>query len=560
MKPVEVHGCTEVAVHDGTAVAVHDGPAVAVGRGTVTALDGGRPVADVCLVLEGTYPYVEGGVSTWVHELIGSLPALRFSLVHIGAEQGAPTRKRYVLPANVVTLSDLYCREPRARGRDAVTLRRAALAERRRHADACRTSRVLHGIRRLHLEDPVDASVLDDLASGDLTVGAFLHGRASFELTAELYERLAPDASFLDFFWHFRSMHLPLVRLLGAEPPVAALYHAVCTGYAGFLAAVWSRRAGCPFLLTEHGIYARERKLELDGAAWFRRTRDGRGSDGTSESIDSATASPLRRMWVHFFQALARCAYVQASTVVSLCEVNRRRQIADGAPAARTLVVPNGIDVDAFRTRFRGMRFRAAARRPMRVGFVGRLVPIKDLVTFIRACYLALQRVDLDVRIIGPLDEDRLYARRCRRLVVKLGLERAIRFVGARPIERIYPEIDVLILTSFSEGQPLVILEANAAGIPVIASDVGACRELLEGRSALDRQIGPSGIVTRLAVPEETAAAIGRLALDPGLRRRMGAAGQRRVAAFYRKSATVSTYRELYTAGAWRASAGASSA
>ena len=516
--------------------------------------------ADVCLVLEGTYPYVKGGVSTWVHDLIASLPELRFALVHVAPERGTYTRKLYSLTANVVSLSDLYCREPLARGRDAAVLQRVASAERRRHAGVLRSSRVLHGIRRLHLEDDVDSSLLDDLASGDLSVGAFLHGRASFELMTELCERLAADASFLDFFWHFRSMNLPLVRLLGAEPPAASTYHALCTGYAGLLAAVWSQRTGRPFLLTEHGIYARERKLELDRAAWLRGARDGRPSNGNDRTMDSATASALRRMWVHFFRALARCAYSRASSVVSLCEISRKRQIADGAPVGRTLVVPNGIDLEGFRARVGGVPSRAAERRPVRVAFVGRLVPIKDVVTLIRACFLALRAVDLDVHIIGPIDEDPPYARRCRRLVAKLGLGRVIRFEEALPIERIYSAIDILVLTSFSEGQPLVILEANAAGIPVVASDVGDCRDLLEGRNDADRRIGPGGIVTRLAAPEETADAIARLARDPALRRRMGPAGQRRVATYYRKSATISTYRALYTAGPWRASAGASSA
>jgi polysaccharide biosynthesis protein PelF len=522
----------------------------------------GSPRADVCLVLEGTYPYVKGGVSTWVHDLIGSLPDLRFTLVHIGPEPGTYVRKHYSLPANVVGLSDLYCREPSGPGRDPESLQRAARAERRRNARSRGFSRVLQGIRRLHLEDHVDPSLLDDLSSGDLSVGAFLHGRASFELTMELYEQLAPDASFLDFFWHSRSMHLPLVRLLGAEPPAAAVYHAVCTGYAGLLAAAWSQRSGRPFLLTEHGIYARERNVELDRAAWFRQTRDGHQSNGTCEPAESATASALRHIWVRFFRALAQCAYARASAVVSLCEVNRSRQIADGAPADKTLVVPNGIDLEEFQAAIlHGITTPPPPNgRPLTVGFVGRVVPIKDVVTFIRACFLALQAIDLDVRIIGPIDEDRSYVRRCRRLVARLGLERVIRFEGALPVERIYPEIDVVVLTSFSEGQPLVILEANAAGIPVVATDVGACRELLEGRNEADRRIGPSGIVTRLAAPEETAAAIARLARDPELRRLMGSAGRRRVAAFYRKKATVSAYRGLYTGVPWRASAGASSA
>jgi len=518
--------------------------------------DAARP--DVCLVLEGTYPYVRGGVSTWVHDLVGHLPDVRFALVHVGPEPGAYTRKLYSLPPNVVSLSDLYCQEAPARECDIAARERAARAQCRRHADASRSSRVLRGIRRLHLEQHVDAALLDDLASGDLSVDAFLHGRATFELTAELCERLAPGTSFLDFFWHFRSMHVPLIRLLAAEPPAASVYHALCTGYAGLLATVWSHRAGRPFLLTEHGIYVRERILELD--RWFRGTRVARRSGEVHGTSDSVTASSLRRMWAHYFHALARCAYTRATAVVSLCEASRDRQIADGAPAERTRVVPNGIDLEDFRARISATPLNVREHRPLRVGFVGRLVPIKDVITFIRACSLALQEVDLDVRIIGSTAEDPTYTRRCRSLVAKLGLERAIRFEGARPVGRVYSELDVLVLTSFSEGQPLVILEAGAAGIPVVASDVGACRELLEGREGADRQLGPGGIVTRLSAPEETAAALVRLARDSELRRRLGDAGRQRMAEFYRASATVSAYRTLYEDASWQASAGASSA
>jgi glycosyltransferase involved in cell wall biosynthesis len=246
--------------------------------------------------------------------------------------------------------------------------------------------------------------------------------------------------------------------------------------------------------------------------------------------------------------------------VVSLCEASRARQIADGAPAERTLVISNGIDTRRFNTPGAESHDPLAARRPLRVGFVGRVVPIKDLITFIRACHLAMQDADIEVRIFGPDDEDRQYARRCRNLVSKLGLGREIRFEPSQPAERIYAGIDVLVLTSFSEGQPLVALEAGAAGLPVIASDVGACRELLEGREEADRRIGPSGIVTRLAAPEETAAAIVRLAREPELRRRMGAAGRRRVATCYRESATIDQYRSLYREEPWPASVGASSA
>ena len=513
--------------------------------------------ADVCLVLEGTYPYVRGGVSTWVHDLMGSLPRLRFAVVHVGSERGTCSRRAYAPPDNLVAFADVFCREPLVRGTDVAALQRAAYVERHRHARSSQPLRVLRALGRLHLEDRVDSSLLDDLAARDLSVAAFLHGRASFELTIELYERLAPEASFLDFFWHFRSMHLPLVRLLDAEPPAASVYHAVCTGYAGLLGAVWSHQTGRPLLLTEHGIYTRERNVELDRAAWLH--RDGRRTHASEMTIDGATASSLRRMWMGFFRTLARCAYRQAATIVSLCEVSRRRQIADGAPADRTLVVPNGIDAEDLHARL-GRAPQRSERREVRIGFVGRVVPIKDVVTFLRACQLVSQVVPAAVRIFGPIDEDRPYARRCRRLVAKLGLQNTVRFEGSRTIDRVYPEIDILVLTSFSEGQPFVILEAGAAGIPVVATDVGACREMIEGRTDEDRRIGASGIVTPLAAPEATAEAIVRLARSPGLRRLMGEAGGRRVARFYRKSAVFATYEELYAGGAWQELAGASSA
>ena len=162
--------------------------------------------------------------------------------------------------------------------------------------------------------------------------------------------------------------------------------------------------------------------------------------------------------------------------------------------------------------------------------------------------------------LVGPLDEDPLYVQRCRRLVADLGRARTIRFEGPQPIESIYAGLDLLVLTSFSEGQPLVILEAGAAGIPVVATDVGACREMIEGRGEADRRLGPSGVVTRMADPGATATAMVALARDPDLRRRMGSAGQRRVAAFYRREDCFARYASLYAKGPGPASAGAPSA
>ena len=522
------------------------------------------PEADVCLLVEGTYPFVSGGVSSWVHDIILGHPELRFAVLNVGSHPGAYGEPRYQLPGNVVGLHRVFCQEtarPPLDGAARADLREQIRSLRTTVDTRAQPSRVLAGLRRMHLDGDGDSesqrSILDDLATNDLALDELLYGRASFDLLTQLSDRAAAEAPFLDLFWHFRAIHVPMLRLLSAPIVPAACYHAIATGYAGLLAAVWSRRSQRPLALTEHGIYAREREMELARADWI---RDAAETDDGGFGLRTATwaphVSPLRKIWSGFFRALSRLAYAQAGRIVTLSDVNRVKQIADGAPAAKIEIVPNGVDLPEDAPVLAEAKDGEAADdglielrpAPLRVGFVGRVVPIKDLITFIRACDLALHSVDLQVRVIGPMEEDAAYATRCRDLVARLGRIDQIAFVGPMPPAAIYGDLDVVVLTSFSEGQPLVILEAYARRVPVIASDVGACREMIEGRGAADREIGPSGFVTRVATPKETAAALVRLARDPKLRRRMGAAGQRRVSAYYQRRDMLASYRALYAA------------
>ena len=242
--------------------------------------------ADVALILEGTYPYVAGGVSTWVHQILSAYPTRRFTLLHIGAHPGAYARPLYTLPSNVTALHEVHCR-----GAELIAARPPPPRPARAHAP----SRVLTALRRLHTSDVVDDQLLDDLSAGDLSIDQFLHGDATFErLHCDLYAQLSPGAPFMDFFWHMRAMHIPLLRLLAGGYPAARVYHAVSTGYAGLIGAVASWQTGRPLVVTEHGLYARERELELARATWAARDRRRCARCGRTTSA-CCRASPTTR-------------------------------------------------------------------------------------------------------------------------------------------------------------------------------------------------------------------------------------------------------------------------
>ena len=183
-----------------------------------------------------------------------------------------------------------------------------------------------------------------------------------------------------------------------------------------------------------------------------------------------------------------------------------------------------------------------------RIGFIGRVVPIKDVKTFIRACSIIYSELkNTEFYIIGPTDEDEDYYRECEVLVEMESLQGVFKFTGKVDLRQYYPKLDVIVLTSISESQPIVILEAGAYGIPAVATDVGACSELLYGSSPDDKLLGQSGIITPVYNAQATAEAVIRILKDADLYSRMSEAGIKRVSTYYRMDNLIATYQMLYS-------------
>ena len=231
---------------------------------------------------------------------------------------------------------------------------------------------------------------------------------------------------------------------------------------------------------------------------------------------------------------------------------NRSRQLADGAPGHKLEIVPNGVDV----ARFAAVRRAPDAPVPPVLALIGRVVPIKDVKTFVRMMRIVRARIpDAEGWLVGPQDEDPGYTDECRRLVTSLGLDGAVRFLGFRRPDDVFPRIGLSVLSSVSEGQPLVTLEGFAAGIPTVTTDVGSCAELVHGLGEEDRALGAAGAVVPIADPAAFADAAIALLGDVGAWRAARDAGIRRVERHYDQRDMVARYRDAWLDGIARSRA-----
>lgn len=491
--------------------------------------------ADIALLLEGTFPYVSGGVSSWVNQIIRAYPEYRFAIVFLGSRREDYGQPKYELPANVVHLEQYFLYdnistniEPAARKGDSYAFSLSASM----HEELIRGNTPAEALRAFR------EIAREMLPGGQLTLEDFLHSEAAWEIICEHYRRFCTDPSFVDYFWTVRIMHQPLwtlARIAHDLIPVRA-FHSVSTGYAGFLGALLHQSRKLPLILSEHGIYTKERKIDLFKSEWIRDNRNVFQRDPTELSY-------FRKMWMGFFEWLGRFCYDAADPIIALYETNRLRQIADGAPAERTFNIPNGISLP----RFAPLRALRPANPPPVLCLIGRVVPIKDIKTFIRAMRRVVNQMpDAEGWIAGPEDEDQSYAQECHDLVRSLGLEAHVKFLGFQKVEELMPKIGLVVLSSISEALPLVILEGYAAGVPTISTDVGSCRQLIEGLDEADRALGTSGKVVKIADPQGLADAALELIGDPVAWQAASEAGIRRVERYYTDDLMFGRYRDVY--------------
>lgn len=465
----------------------------------------------ICLLAEGSYPYVVGGVSSWVQMLMEGLPEHEFIIYSIGAEAKDRGKFKYKFPKNLVGIQEEFLDD--ILGLKAKGMKEGILGASEREA----LYDLVTGEKEIPFVDLVEIfyygrkkrGLLDIFMSSDF-----------FDIIQRVYEEKYRYLPFTEFFWTLRSMLLPLFFLLQQDLPRADVYHSVATGYCGIIGGMAATVYRKPFMITEHGIYSREREAEIIKSDWAK--------------------GDFKSVWIRYFYSLARLAYASADHVYTLFERNAEIERDLGCNPEKIGVVPNGIHME----RFAGISELQEHEGPFTVGAVVRVVPIKDIVTLLRAFFLMKQKIqDARLFIMGQYEEDPEYYALCQQTIRMLDL-RDVTFTGSVNVAEYLPKMDLLMLTSISEGQPLAVLEGFAARRPFVTTDVGCCRELIYGDRGDD--LGDAGIVVPPMDFEGMAEAMIRLARDFPLRRRMGNIGYERVKKFYTYEAFMDSYREIY--------------
>lgn len=211
----------------------------------------------------------------------------------------------------------------------------------------------------------------------------------------------------------------------------------------------------------------------------------------------------------------------------------------DNFPLRRIKIIRNGIDYPSMKPLIdkRTKRLELGLTETCRIiGTAARLNSIKNIPMMLRGLRLVLQQVpDTTLIIAGQGEEEK----GLKTLAVELGIADQVKFIGLRfDLSEIYPLFDVFLLTSFSEGISVTLLESMACGVPSVVTDVGGNKELVVE--------GETGYLVPVDADQLLAQRVCELLLSANLALQFGDAAQQRVEKEFLANKMMSKYQQLY--------------
>lgn len=479
----------------------------------------------VLLTTEGTYPFHQGGVSTWCDALVHQLPNIDFIILAIAMNPYVAVA--FDLPANVkqVVAVPLWGMQDPSEHRNELAYSEIFLQKQRTGTAEIQELFLPHLQHFLYnIVEEGNGDLGDSLANMYRYFRSYDY-QTTFKSQDvwELYKAwllstarqgywnepsIFESVQGLGWIYHF-------LTVLNTAIPATDMVHSSAAAFCGIAGIVSKVEYGTPYLLTEHGVYLREQYL----------------------GIGRSNMTPFsKRFLIALVKAISRENLYYADQLVPVCAFNGRWERVLGADRDKIRVIYNGVNSRTF--------YPATApsvppsdSKPLEILAVARIDPNKDLETLLRAIQIVKsQGVAFHLRILGSVSVES-YNERMVALTRDLGLSQIVDFAGHNSdISGAYRAADIAVQSSVTEAFPYSVIESMMSGVPMVATDVGGTREAL----------GDAGILVPSRNPEELALAILMLARNRDLRKRLGVQARARALQYFEISQAMKAFFDLY--------------
>jgi glycosyltransferase involved in cell wall biosynthesis len=299
-------------------------------------------------------------------------------------------------------------------------------------------------------------------------------------------------------------------NILNTPLPEAHVTHASAAAFCGIPCVLAKLKNNTPFLLTEHGVYLREQYLSLSKREY---------------------SSFLNTFLMRFIHSVTSLNYTFADQVSPVCEYNTRWESRFGVEPERIKVIYNGVDQRVFTEAGPSHNVNPT------VVTVARIDPIKDIISLIRSAAWVRNKIpNVKFIVYGSVSVPDYYEE-CLALREELHLGDTFIFAGhTTNMAAAYQSGDVIALSSISEAFPYSVVEAMMTGKPVITTDVGGIKEA----------IGDCGILVQPRDPVKMAEGIFKLLSNVELRESLGKDGRERALNFFTLNRVLDLHLKSY--------------
>lgn len=481
----------------------------------------------ILMALEGTYPFHGGGVSTWAHILCEKISGYNFELYSVNAV--FEKESKYSLTEAVSGLIQVpmwYALEPREIIRFNDTYTDFVVKKELDLSNAIETDFIPLFVRLINqiYSELINVSELESVI---IEMWSFFQKNdyklsmkdplvwETFKIEVVKYIEFhkIEKATLLDLTYAMRWIYHFLMPI-SIDFPRTTIIHLALSGFVAIPAIIQKHLYNTPILLTEHGVYIRERLLAIS---------------------QSDSSYFLKDFLIRFSECATRLAYNKSDIIMSVNKFNFKWERMYGARDEQLRVVYNGIDHMRFIPREKPAELKGIPT----VVAMARIFELKDILTMVKSCKVVKDVFpNIQYRIYGENNAVPEYTLKCEKLIEELDLKENFLLLGPHKFpEKVFCEGDMSILTSISEGFPYTIIESMSCAIPVVSTDVGGVAEALNEEC---------GILCKPKDANDIGQAVIKLLQNEQLRLQMAANSRKRVEDFFTIDKFIKQYEEIY--------------